>query len=144
MRDMRELRVFCDGAFRQKHVGFGFHVLENDVEIHSESGYRPPKPCNSSPRAEALALYYALDWLEKEGFAGDKIRVFSDSELCIKQLNGDYRINANTSHAEVINAAYELKGKFKNITFTWIPREGNRRADYLSGFLLDQRGIKKI
>ena len=140
---MRELRIFCDGAYRKRYMGFGFQVMENGKEIYSQSGLREPAEHNSAPRAEALALYAAMDWLKKSGFEADKIRVYSDSQLCVRQLSGEYRINPDTSHGEIIAAVLRLKSEFKNIIFNWIPREGNTRADYLSGFALAKKGIHK-
>lgn len=60
-----------------------------------------------------------------------------DSELIVKQLNGEYRVRMEALrpyHEEIL----ELATEFPDVVFTHIPREDNYRADALVNKALDQ------
>jgi ribonuclease HI len=55
------------------------------------------------------------------------VRVLSDSQLCVRQINGGYRVKEprlRQFHDKVIN----LKTVFKDIEFTWVARENEWTA----------------
>ena len=53
-----------------------------------------------------------------------------DSELVVKQLNGEYKIRMHTLQP-LVEEIKELAQEFSSITFKHIPREDNYRADAL-------------
>ncbi len=59
-----------------------------------------------------------------------------DSELVVKQLSGEYRVKMATFQP-LIDEIMELKSEFAQVTFTYIPRRQNMRADALVNKALD-------
>lgn len=59
-----------------------------------------------------------------------------DSELVVKQLNGEYRVKMK-SFQPLIQEIMNLKTHFPHLTFVYIPREQNTRADALVNKVLD-------
>lgn len=59
-----------------------------------------------------------------------------DSELVVKQLSGEYRVKMQ-SFQPLIEEINELKAQFPSVTFMYIPRERNTRADLLVNKALD-------
>jgi ribonuclease HI len=60
----------------------------------------------SNNRAEALGVLAALEWVP----AGSTLRLHSDSELTVRQLQGRYKIKANTDVWELIQRTRTEKG----------------------------------
>lgn len=60
----------------------------------------------SNNRAEALGVLAALEWVP----AQSRLRVHSDSELTVRQLQGRYKIKANTDVWEQIQQVRSEKG----------------------------------
>jgi ribonuclease HI len=59
-----------------------------------------------------------------------------DSELVVKQVNGEYRIKMHTLQP-LYEEIKELAQNFPNISFVYIPRDDNHRADSLVNQALD-------
>jgi ribonuclease HI len=84
----------------------------------------------SNNRAEALGILAALEWVP----AGSTLRLHSDSELTVRQLQGRYKIKANTDIWELIQ---RTRGE-KNIQLIpeWVRGHAgdplNEQADRLS------------
>ena len=72
---------------------------------------------------------------------GEKIsdlECFLDSELIVKQINGEYRVKDE----KLIKLFSEVKtriSKFEKVTFSHIRREKNKEADSLVNVELDKR-----
>ncbi len=67
-----------------------------------------------------------------------------DSELVVKQLNGEYRVKM-PSFQPLIEQILELKTQFPHLSFVYIPRGKNLRADLLVNRALDEmmQGLRK-
>ena len=65
-----------------------------------------------------------------------QIHVRMDSKLVIEQMSGNWKIK----HPDMRNLAIEIQQMIagKTITFEWIPREHNSRADALANEAMDQ------
>ena len=59
-----------------------------------------------------------------------RVRVLSDSELLVRQMNGSYRVK-NEGLLPLFEEAQELAAKFEHCTFQHVPREQNKEADHL-------------
>ncbi len=89
--------------------------------------------------AEYTALLAALEKASELGVKS--LRVFSDSELLVKQMNGEYRVK----HPDLQNLyaeAQHLIKRFDSVTLSHVRREQNKRADELCNEVLDA-GKKK-
>ncbi len=69
-----------------------------------------------------------------------EIACFLDSELVVKQLNGQYKVK-NKDLAKLFIHIHNVRLKFKKITFSAIPREKNKLADKLVNQALDKAHI---
>lgn len=70
------------------------------------------------------------------------IEIKSDSELLIKQMQGKYKIK-EPNIQRLFLIAWNLKIDFKEVLFTYIPREQNKKADALLNETLDNQGKKQ-
>jgi len=66
----------------------------------------------------------------------DELEVRLDSELAVKQINGEYRVK-NPDLAKLYLQVFEEKNKFKSIKFLHVRRERNKEADALVNRALD-------
>lgn len=67
----------------------------------------------------------------------EELKVFMDSELIVKQMQGEYRVK-NSDLKPLFAQALALTNKFSSISFHHIPREKNKAADKLVNEAIDQ------
>ena len=84
--------------------------------------------------AEYTALIRALERAAELG--GRNLTVFSDSELLVKQMNGEYRVK-NADLRALYDQARELVKAFDRVALQHVRREQNKRADALCNVALD-------
>ncbi len=85
-------------------------------------------------RAEYLALLSGIRLLKKLDIK--EVTCLLDSELVVKQLNGEYKIKSE----DIIKLSTLIKDEitfFKTIIFKHIPRSENAMADKLVNLILD-------
>jgi len=87
--------------------------------------------------AEYRALIAGLEELTRQELTGD-VTVFLDSELVVKQMNGQYRVK-DAKLQPLYGILQDLCQNFKAISFHHIPREKNKQADKLVNKSLDER-----
>lgn len=90
--------------------------------------------------AEYTALTKALEKAKHLGLR--RLRILSDSELLVKQMNGEYRVK-NDDLRWLFNEAKGLINEFSSVTLTHVRREENKRADELCNEVLDAQKPKK-
>ena len=88
--------------------------------------------------AEYTALVAGLERAAELGLK--RLDVFSDSELLVKQMNGEYRVKSPDLQ-DLYAEAKALRAKFDRVTLTHVRREQNADADRLCNVVLD--GEKK-
>lgn len=86
--------------------------------------------------AEYTALVRALEVAADQGIR--VLQVFSDSELLVKQMNGEYRVKSPELQ-ELYREASALRKEFDRVTLTHVRRADNARADFLCNEALDGR-----
>lgn len=86
-------------------------------------------------QAEYHAIVIGLRAALEYGVEALDVRL--DSELAVKQLNGEYKVK-NEKLAEKFLEIYHLRQKFKKISFTHVRREGNKEADAIVNKTIDQ------
>jgi len=136
------LRVYSDGASRDNPgpSAIAFIIVSGDGKIlkrHSEYvGVR------TNNQAEYEALISALEFAS--GLFGQEVVCHMDSELVVKQLNGEYRVRS--SKLEILwLKVHELKQKFQKISFVHVPRTDAyiQVVDRLANQALDRAGYKR-
>lgn len=130
----KHLILYCDGASRGNPGpgAYGFVILEDDEVVFSE-GARMGVVTNNVAEYEGL-----LKGLEKSlDLGATQITVRSDSQLLVRQLNGEYKVKA-PHIIPLVQKARRLLERFHKVEITHIPREENSAADALCNEALDQ------
>jgi probable phosphoglycerate mutase len=60
-----------------------------------------------------------------------------DSKLVVEQMSGRWQVK-NPALRDLAREASALRGQFEEVSFEWIPRERNRRADRLANEAMDR------
>jgi len=131
------LRLHVDGASRGNpgEAGFGVHVTTPEgKDLASLYGYLGRATNNV---AEYQALLHGLRFALARG--AREVRVFSDSELLVRQLEGRYRVK-NPGLLPLYREASALLARFERSRVSHVPREQNREADALANRAVDERG----
>ncbi len=86
--------------------------------------------------AEYSGLLAALDWAVRENHKS--LKVFSDSELLVRQMRGQYRVK-NPDLRQLFERAQSLARKLDLFSIEHVRRESNRDADRLVNQVLDRQ-----
>jgi ribonuclease HI len=129
--------LYCDGASRGNPgpSGAGVVLLDhNDDQILQLSCFLDSATNNE---AEYQAL---IRGLEAAGELGLKsLRIFSDSELVVKQLRGEYKVR-NPRLQSLYDMAMSRLKRFEEYAVLHVGRELNQQADRLANDAID-RGL---
>ena len=87
--------------------------------------------------AEYRALVAGLERAVE--LAVDEVEVISDSELLVKQMNGEYRVKNEALRDLSLDAA-RLARRLRRVTYRAVRREHNELADKLVNEALDRAG----
>ena len=128
-------RVRTDGASRGNPgpSAIGVSVLDpsgNEIATASES-----IGIATNNVAEYRALIRAVEMMVE--LRAQEVEFLLDSELIVKQMNGDYRVR-NPKMQDLHAEATRGLGRISKTTLRHIPREENHRADALANQALDQ------
>jgi ribonuclease HI len=127
--------IFTDGGARGNPGPAGYaYVIKRpglpDIEAKAYLG----KTTNNI--AEYTGLVKALEHAAKLG--GKKLLVKSDSELMVKQMNGEYRVK-NAGLKPLHEQAARLRRQFESVIIKHIYRDQNSQADALCNEAMDNR-----
>lgn len=90
--------------------------------------------------AEYTALVEGLSLALELGV--QKLNVFSDSELMVKQMNGEYKVK-NEDLRPLFEKATQLRKQFQQVNIAHVRREQNKRADAIGNDALDGKPRKR-
>lgn len=130
------INIFIDGASRGNPgpSGIGIVFCDTDNKVVKRLFKFIGHATNNT--AEYSALIYALQEALIDKY--DNVIINSDSELLVKQLNGEYKVKN-----ENIRCYYELfmhiRRGFDKIEVNHINRENNSMADKLANKAIDSR-----
>ena len=129
------LTINTDGASRGNPGAAAYgYVIKRDGQLLVEEAGCLGEMTNN--QAEYTALVRALEHALELG-PDDRVVVHSDSELMVKQLNGEYRVK-NEDLRPLYEEALDLSERFTGgVRFVHVRREKNRRADELCNEALD-------
>lgn len=144
---MRKIIIFTDGGSRGNPgpaaIGVVFCSERGEI-IKKYSEYLGENLTNNE--AEYEAVIFALKKFKalfgKKLAKSTEIEIRSDSELLIKQLNGNYKVLDSKIQLLFI-ALWNLKIDFKKVKFTLISRQKNGEADRLVNEALDSQSKQK-
>jgi ribonuclease HI len=137
----QQLQIFSDGGARGNPgpAAVAFIALnERGETVKADSRFIGIRTNN---QAEYEALLMALNFAAEQG--AQEIVCHLDSELAVKQLNGQYTVK-NYQLQQLWQKVQEAKRIFKKICFVNVPRTNPQiqRADTLVNITLDEQAKK--
>ena len=130
---MKKYKLYTDAGSRGNpgQSSYGFFIFEDDRLLDFEGKYLGIKTNNQGEftameRGLLLAIKYGIKNLD----------CFTDSQLLVRQINGQYRIK-DLKLKEIMSRITILSENFDIITFTHVPREENKFADKMVNLILD-------
>jgi len=144
---MKKFIIYTDGGSRGNPGKAGIGVVicnEREQEVKKYGEYLGDNLTNND--AEYQAIIFALKKFKavfgKTLAKNTDIEIRSDSELVVKQLNGQYRLE-NPKIQQFFIEIWNLKFDFKSLKLKHIPREKNKEADRLVNEALDKEAGAK-
>jgi ribonuclease HI len=116
-------------------------VIENDkgTVVKEISEYIGEKTNNEAEyRAPIEGLKKLKSFIGKAEAKKTEVRVVADSELMVKQMNGQYKIE-NPNMQKFFLELWNLKLDFAKVSFESVPRAQNKHADRLVNQALDSQ-----
>ncbi len=147
MTKQEKLIVFTDGGSRGNPgpAGVGVVVVNDKKQILKRYAKNIGIRTNNEAEYEAVILAFQKI---KHLFGKDKIKkmnidVRMDSQLVVRQMNGEYRVKEEKLFPLFIKI-WNAKIGFGNVSFNHVPREKNKEADALANEAMDsveQKGL---
>lgn len=137
--DQGYLVTYIDGGARGNPGPAGYGVVIEDELGRPVAELSEFLGRQTNNYAEYSGLLAALNYTLRHGFKA--LKVISDSELMVKQVNGQYKVSSPTLK-ELHDRAVKLIDQLDYFEITHVLREKNRQADRLANLAMD-RGIAK-
>ncbi len=134
------LLAYIDGGARGNPGPAGYGVVIEDELGRPVAKLSEYLGRQTNNYAEYSGLLAALNYAQRHGFKA--LKVVSDSELMVKQINGEYKVSSPTLK-ELHERAMKLIDQFDHFEINHVLREKNREADKLANMAMD-RGIAKM
>ena len=122
--------MYFDGCSKGNpgRAGAGAVIYDaSNNEVFAEAVFAGYSTTNNE--AEYTGLILGLNTALKQGIT--ELQVRGDSQLVIRQMQGNYRVNS-AKLAPLYQCAVTLASKFTSIGFEHVYRDKNKRADALS------------
>ena len=134
--NVSKLTIYTDGAARGNPGPAAIGCVIKDDKGTIVATISRCLGATTNNQAEYRAIIAAL---EKAASIGAKqIALFSDSELVVKQINGQYKVKhaaLRPLYLEVV----KLAGALESFKISNVPRERNKEADALANKALDNQ-----
>ena len=132
---MKKIIAFTDGGARGNPgpSASGAYLTDEHGKVLKEHGRYLGHQTNNF--AEYTAIIDALTHARELG--AEEVAMFMDSELAVKQLNGEYKVR-NPALGLLFMQVHNLRLAFKKVTFTHVRREKNKEADRLVNEAIDR------
>jgi ribonuclease HI len=130
-----ELTIYTDGASRNNpgESGAGVYILRDGEPFEQIARYLGKTTNNI---AEYTAAIIGLEHAAKAG--ARKVKLFADSELMVKQINGLYKVK-NEGLKPLHTKVKGLIARIGSVEVQYIPRERNKEADALANKAIDEK-----
>ena len=141
MSAKEKIIVYTDGGARGNPGPAAIGVVIQDAAGHTIKSYGKAIGETTNNEAEYQAAVFALQKAKalfgKKNTKAMQIEVRMDSELVMRQLSGEYKIEEERLFPYFIKI-WNLKMDFGRVSFVHVPREKNREADRLVNEALDK------
>jgi ribonuclease HI len=134
MKDAPLLTIHTDGGARGNPgpAAFAYVIEVPDGSQIEEAGCLGKMTNN---QAEYIGLIRALEHALQLG-PNHRLLIHSDSELMVKQMNGEYQVK-NADLRELYKQARKLRERFNSVELRHVRRNQNKHADRLCNEALD-------
>ncbi|MDE1822825.1 MAG: ribonuclease HI family protein [Candidatus Micrarchaeota archaeon] len=137
------ITIYTDGASRSNpgESASGYQMLDDKGKTLIEKEFYNGVRTNNE--AEYLAIIAALEAAGNLYGLQNEIRLFSDSQLVVKQINGEFKIKGDNLKALNLKAR-ALAKRFQACSLGNVPREEKHisQVDKRLNLLLDERAKK--
>src|SRR3989344_6630577 len=142
MKGKPDFIVHTDGGSRGNPGPAALGVVICDSKGQVLKGYGEYIGETTNNDAEYQAAISALKKIKalwgKEKAKKSLVHIMADSQLLVRQLKGEYKIE-NPRIQQFFITLWNLKIDFKDVTFEAVPREQNKEADALCNEALDAK-----
>ena len=130
---MKRLKIFSDGCSRGNpgQAGIGYLIYDERGKIISERSCKIGIRTNNE--AEYIAVIRALEEAIRLGAA--EVEVFSDSELLVKQVRGEYAVRSDRLKP-LYQKLIDLSQALERFEIKHVRRVENERADKLASLAI--------
>jgi len=139
-KTLRNCLAYIDGGSRGNPGSAGYGVYVVDPEGKQLARLSASLGIRTNNFAEYSALIAALQFAVANHYGG--IKIYADSELLVKQINGVYRVK-NPDLRKLYDQAQLLISNLESFSIQHIPREQNREADCLANLAMDEMTADK-
>ena len=129
-----KLTIFTDGAARGNPGPAAIGVVIKDEKGNNVAAISRCLGSTTNNQAEYRGIIAALE--KAVSLGARQVTVYSDSELMVKQINGQYRIK-NAALQPLYAEVVKLTGRLDSFKISHIRREQNSEADALANKALD-------
>jgi len=143
---MKNFVIHTDGGARGNPgpAAIGAVIEDEDGKVLKEISEHIGETTNNEAeyRAAIAAVKKLKALVGKAEVKKSSLLVLADSELLVKQMNGQYKIESVNTQKFFLEL-WNLKVDFGKVVFQHIPREQNKAADRLVNEALDAKGQAK-
>lgn len=126
-----------DGGSRGNPGDAAFGVAVCDAAGKQIAAFGDFIGSTTNNQAEYRGLLAALEWGRTHGIT--ELHVCSDSQLMVRQMNGQYRVK-NAGLRPLFQEARRLADSFGRFSIEHVRRDNNVDADRLANMAMDVRG----
>jgi probable phosphoglycerate mutase len=129
------ITAYCDGGSRGNPgpAGYGVYLQDANGSVVGELSEYLGKRTNNF--AEYSGLLASLEFAITKGY--NSLRVVSDSELMVKQIKGQYRVNSPELRSLYEEARRRI-GQLEHFQIQHVLRDKNKHADRLANLAMDR------
>ena len=131
------LIIYTDGGSRGNPGPAAGAFVIFDAEQNQLCAEAKFLPIATNNIAEYTALVHAL--VKAKSLGAEAVKIFSDSELMVKQLSGEYKVK-NDNIRQIFSQCLDLFAGFSSWEIQHIRREKNKLADKLVNRAIDAAG----
>jgi ribonuclease HI len=132
--NVSKVTIFTDGAARGNPGPAAIGAILKDEKGNPVASISRCIGQTTNNQAEYRAIIAALE--KAFGLGARQVTLYSDSELVVKQIIGQYKIK-NTALRPLYQEVVRLTGALESFQIACIPREQNAGADALANKALD-------
>ncbi len=126
--------IFTDGAARGNPGPAAIGAVIKDEKSNIAATISRCLGATTNNQAEYRAVIAALE--KAVSLGARQVALYSDSELIVKQINGQYKIK-HAALRPLYQEVVKLAGALDSFKIAHVPRERNKEADALANKALD-------